>query len=746
MVMTDDSLLESALWYARHGWPVFPCRPDAKTPATAHGLHNATTDEATIRAWWQRSPNANIGINCGASGLVVVDLDVKNGAKGLDTWATLHTELGIDDHTPTVATPTKGLHLYYAASGQQVRNSAGKLGQGVDVRAAGGYVVAPPSRTPDGEYGWELDLRPMDCALLPLPERLAEALAEAKGETPTGAAMGAAMPQGERNSTLTSMAGAMRRKGFEVAAITAALLETNAARCKPPLAEAEVRQIAASIGRYEPADETTREGENDDEHRTDLGNARRLVALHGQDLLYCSALGGWLVWDGRRWALDETGQVVRFAKDTVDSMYDEAMLEKEQTARETLMKHAMKSENAARIRAMVDLAQTEPSISVTPDVFDADPWLLNVANGTLDLRTGQLREHERGDMLTKLAPVDYAPNAYDVTLDRYLATVTDGDSDFAAYLQRAAGYSLTGDTGEECFFLVLGPAATGKSTLVEALLAMLGDYGLKSSFSAFLESRYQGGATPEIARLRGARLVAAVESPRDGRLNEVAIKELTGGDTVTARNLYAAPFSFKPRFKLWLAANDCPRMTDTDTGLWRRLQRLPFEHELPEGKRDPKVKQQLCNEALPALLAWAVRGCLAWQRDGLQPPAVVRTKTAELRADFDPLAEFLAECCVFANEAETPALELRQAYEAWAASMGARPINNRDWSQRLKARGCESIRTRRDGNPVTMWQDVGLLAEPLSDQREPAGERGPACVQDVHNKRHSAQTTSGKLL
>lgn len=436
----------------------------------------------------------------------------------------------------------------------------------------------------------------------------------------------------------------------------------------------------------------------------------------------------------------------------MQSIYTEASEQSDDHTRTELGKHAVRSESAARIRAMIELAQTEASIAVTPAVFDADPWLLNVANGVLDLRTAKLRAHERADLLTKLAPVDYAPDACDDTLDRYLATVTSGtgaaqDSDFAAYLQRAAGYSLTGLNSEECFFLVLGPAATGKSTLVEALLAMLGDYGIKSSFSAFLESRNQGGATPEIARLRGARLVAAVESSKDGRLNEVAIKELTGGDTVTARNLYASPFSFKPRFKLWLAANDCPRMTDTDTGLWRRLQRLPFEHALAEDERDPKVKQRLCDEALPALLAWAVRGCLAWQQGGLKPADVVRAKTAELRADFDPLAEFLAEGCVFAGQAETPALELRQAYEAWAASMGARPINNRDWSQRLKARGCESIRRRSGGGErATFWRGVGLLSEALPAKTEPLDDDEPVSGQDGQDKRYSGQTVPNTSL
>lgn len=464
------------------------------------------------------------------------------------------------------------------------------------------------------------------------------------------------------------------------------------------------------------------------QHLTDLGNARRLVLAHGGDLRYCEPLSGWLVWDGRRWAADDTGEVERRAKGTVLEMYASAAAELDDSQRRELIRWTLLSESAQRIRAMVDLARTELGVTTRPAQFDADPWLLNVANGTLDLRTGTLREHRRGDLLTRLAPVDYDPAATHPILDRYLVDATAGDADFAAYLQRACGYTLTGLTTEECFFLMLGPGGSGKSTLVEAMLALLGDYGAKASFAAFLNTHNVGGATPELARLRGARLVAAVEAPKDRQLNEVLVKELTGGDTVTARQLYHDPVSFSPTFKLWLAANDSPKLTDTDTGLWRRLRRLPFEHELPEDKRDPAVKAAMTGEALPALLAWAVQGCAAWQRQGLGACAVVRTKTAELRAEFDPLAEFFAACCTFIKQAETPAAELRQAYEAWAASVGARPINNREWGQRLEAKGCRTLRTRRGAARVTVWCGIGLLAEDSG--------------QDGHNKGGFAQSTA----
>ena len=337
-------------------------------------------------------------------------------------------------------------------------------------------------------------------------------------------------------------------------------------------------------------------------HRlTDMGNAERMVAAHGCDLRYCEPLGGWLAWDGKCWSKDETGETTRRAKSTVQGMYVSAAAEMDDSQRRELIRWTLTSESAQRIRAMLYLASTEIEVVAKVADFDAHPWLLNVNNGTLDLRTGELREHRRDDMLTKLAPVDYDPEATHPMFERYLSNVTGDDDEFAAYLQRAVGYTLTGLTREECFFLMLGKAGGGKSSLIEALLAMFGEgYGVKSSFETFMEAGKgaKGGASPDIARLRGARIVAAVETKKGRRLDEVLVKELTGGDTVTARHLYHEPISFKPTFKLWLAANDSPVLTDTDTGIWRRLQRLPFEHTLPENQRDPAVKEAMQGEAL----------------------------------------------------------------------------------------------------------------------------------------------------
>jgi len=310
-----------------------------------------------------------------------------------------------------------------------------------------------------------------------------------------------------------------------------------------------------------------------------------------------------------------------------------------------------------------------------------------------------------------MAGAAYDPEARDEVLERYLADATGGDADFAAYLQRAAGYTLTGDVSEEVFFLVLGQAMTGKTTLAEMLLSMMGSYGLKASFETFLEaSRVNpGGARPDLAKLRGARLVAAVETAKTRALAEPLIKELVGGDTVTVRNLYQKEFSFKPTCKVWLAANHSPRISDDDSAIWRRLRRVPFEH-IPE-KPDPQVKKHLTTDpgALAAALAWAVQGCLIWQDTRLGACDRVQDSTAALRAEMDPLTVFLASRCVLEPGAEVVALELRQAYEQWARENGAKLIGNVDWGRRLRAHGCQDRRERRGKEPATIWHGIGLL-------------------------------------
>jgi P4 family phage/plasmid primase-like protien len=468
------------------------------------------------------------------------------------------------------------------------------------------------------------------------------------------------------------------------------------------------RQTRADAQGPEQDTPATASDPDDPMRLTDVGNARRLVAEHREDLRYCKAWKSWLVWDGCRWVRDQRDQVMEYAKAITAEFFCEAAAAHDPDTQRMLVGHALRSQRAERLRAMVLLAQSEPSIPVLPAELDTDPYLLNVLNGTIELRTGALREHRHADLITKLAPVEYRPDAQLELWDRFLGEATAGcelpegpqaaeaaqnAASLRDFLQRAAGYSLTGDTSEEVLFLVHGPEAAGKSTFVEALKATLGDYARTADFETFLAKRGDGGIRNDVARLVGARFVASIEVEEGKKLAEGLVKQLTGGDTVSARFLFAEFFEFAPAFKLWLAVNHAPRVTDQDEAIWRRILRVPFEHTVPREKRDKTLKATLKNPAVagPAILAWAVTGCLAWQRDGLGVPPIIEAATAQYRADQDPLRDFYTQCCVFEAQAWVASASLYADYQTWARENGVRQhqiLTSTAVGRQLHVHGC----------------------------------------------------------
>jgi putative DNA primase/helicase len=434
---------------------------------------------------------------------------------------------------------------------------------------------------------------------------------------------------------------------------------------------------------------------------TDLGNAARLVHRHGRNLRYCWLWRKWLVWDGKRWVKDDTGEVYRLAKDTVASIYEEAAAAADEENRKALAKHAMRSEAGARIKEMVDLARSD--VPVTPDELDASPDLLNTESGTIELRTGELREHLREDLITKLAPVEYRPDASAPVWDAFLERVLPGE-ELRRFVRRASGYSATGDTSEQCMFINHGGGANGKSTFQEAIAAALGDYAMRAPTEMLLTKR-SGGIPNDIARLKGSRFVATSETEEGRRLAESLIKDLTGQDTVTARFLWAELFEFTPTHKLWLSTNHKPEIRGTDNAIWRRIRLIPWSVTIPPAEQNKKLPATLRRE-LAGILAWIVQGCLEWRREGLQAPDEVRRATGQYRAEMDVLAGFLAECCELDSGHWEYAKDLYECYKRWCDENGERPEPQRKFGGRLGERGFQ--RDRGGSRGAGIWRGVRL--------------------------------------
>jgi putative DNA primase/helicase len=420
---------------------------------------------------------------------------------------------------------------------------------------------------------------------------------------------------------------------------------------------------------------------------TDTGNAERLIDQHGDDLRYCD---GFRVWDETQWVRDDRGKVMEFAKDTARSIFDEAKNERDHTKAQQLAKHAASSLNLPRLKAMAETAKTDPRISVAANAFDRDPWLFNVQNGTINLRTGGLQPHDRDDLITRLAPVPYDPEATCPTWDAFLLRSTGGDQATVDHLQRVIGYMLTGLTVEQVMFILYGNGENGKSKLIEALERLFGDYALKIPTGTLMHKRGEQGAPTDLAQLPGARLVVANETSQGGQLDEALVKDMTGGDRLVGRHLYHAAFQFDPTHKLLLYGNHLPIIRGTDHGIWRRIRLIPFNATISESERDPYLGDKLAKE-LPGILAWAVQGCLKWRREGLGNPARVQGATADYRSDMDTLGRFLEECTEAQDKVR--GADLYDAYAAWTKASGEYALSTRVFGTELTRRGIGKLKT-----------------------------------------------------
>jgi putative DNA primase/helicase len=680
---------------------------EGKTPRNRGGLTNATTDPEVVAEWWCRWPTADIGIRTGAqSGLIVLDVDTRKGGSG--ALVELERRHGKLPATAQVLSGGGGQHIYFRHPGREVRNSAGRLGAGLDVRGDGGYVVVPPSVHESGRaYTWR---RGLERGLADCPAWLVEDAERRRNGA--AAPVGELIPAGRRNAELASIAGTLRRRGLATPEILSALREVNRQRCRPPLADDELARIAGSIGRY-PTEMLLGTADRADRRLDDIGNAVRFADQHADAVKYVPAWGRWLRWDGRRWADDDVLEHLRRARKTARALVEEAAAERDEARRKALLDHARRSAGEPRLRAILAIAASDERIVVRPADLDSDPWVLNAENGTIDLHTGKLRPHQPDDLLTMLAGAAYDPDAaaplWEAHLRRWL--VSDDVIDF---FRRLCGVSALGLTLEHLVAILWGGGGNGKSVTRNAVAGTLGDYAHHSTLDLLLQTRRSAGqATPELADLRGRRLVTVSESPEDGRLASERVKAITGGDPITARRLHSNPFTFPPSHTIWLSTNHRPRIADDGDAIWRRVLLIPFKVTIPEAEWDREIDAKLAVER-PGILAWIVQGALAYKREGLSPPHTVKAATAGYREDEDAFAGFLRDRAVVDEGASAQAAELLRAYNEHAAFVGSPTLSANALAEKLQARNF----TRKRTNKGARWYGLRLATEGTIDWNE----------------------------
>jgi putative DNA primase/helicase len=711
--------LTAALAYAQAGVDIFPlhtpmfgrdgvkcscaradCINIGKHPRTKNGFKDATRDEAQIQIWYKMWPDANIGAS--TAGMVVVDVDPDHG--GELTWKALERDYGRVE-TWTVLTGehegTRGQHLWYRApKDTDMRNTSGKskrisLGNGIDTRANGGYVILPPSGHESGVEYVTKSGGPEGIA--PLPGWILQKLQTPAGPTDreSGAyfksvvadvdrllSVGGQIEAGGRDELVWAYCCGLRSKNIplpqatqKVKAVWGALEQPDGNTFEWEVCE---EKLIRAYAQFEPgkSEEFQTHSGKIIYRLTDDGNALRLVAKHGEDIRFVPGVGP-LVWDGAIWREDATGRIQELAKDTARGIWEEAQDVKDDDQIKKVAMHGIKTQSARAITAMITLARTDPRVVAETEKLDSDPHRISVGNGTLDLATGVLKPHDRSDLITWRTGIDWDPDAVAPQWERFLDWAARGDLEVKEFLQRAAGYTLTGDTGEQVFFFLYGRPGTGKSTFVDVLGRILGPGHSVMNRELLLENKTGSSSHQSIlAVLRGKRMATHTETEEGGSFAVSRIKGYVSGEKVQANMMRQNPFDFYPQFKLWVSGNHKPRVKAGDPALFRRLILVPFQAEKPdEAHRINNLAQKLVGEEGPGILRWAVAGAQEWSGKGLQVPASIRAEGQQYQHDEDWVTESLDSCFTLTADGKMSNEAMMQVHQDWCTGHGRHSLS-----------------------------------------------------------------------
>jgi len=769
------SALDHALDYAARGLPVFPCnptsaKPKAKTPLTPNGFKDATTDPEKIRAWWERWPLALIGAAMGpASGVFAIDPDVPKepgDPDGLAAWNALAAAHGGVPLTHTHETPSGGRHFLFAMpEGLRITNKTGGLPKGIDCRGDGGYVIMAPSRMADGRVyqfadefdmgrfapppGWLLDLITAE------PEKAEKPQPEPKPDLePRNRDLGSHVDRrieryvacavdkeceavancgrGGRNNQLNTSAfnlgtlvganvlgsGEATRQLY-AAADTAGLVKADGQRAVMATIESGMTSGAAKPRDMSKVFDRSRQSTRSRSDAADPGlgdniplvtedeAAIRFAERYRGKLRYCHDHGAWFEWSGSIWKRNGTGLAFHFARELARQLVDGEEA-----------KVRVQGSKAAFAGAVERFARADPTLAVTAEAWDRDPWLLGTPGGTVDLRTGALRPAKPEDGITRSTAVVPSDVAECPLWLRFLHETTGGDAEMIRFAQQWAGYSLTGDTREHALVFVFGDGGNGKSVYVNVHVGLAGDYAVTASMDVFIASSGDRHPT-DLAMLRGARLVTASETEEGRQWAESRIKQLTGGDRITARFMRQDFFTFLPSFKLTIIGNHKPGLRNVDDAARRRFNLVPFTRKpaTPDRQLEEKLKAEW-----PGILRWMIEGCLDWQQNGLVRPESVKAATEAYFDEQDLIGEWLDEKCIVDRHNPHRMATTQELFASWSAYAKAanEPAGTeRAFSQRLEKHGF--VRKNKvpsfDGKRVRGFSGIEVRPDPLQQRQ-----------------------------
>ena len=695
--------IDRVLKLAEKGFRLFPLSPLSKIPLKGtSGCNDATNEKGKLIEWNSSQSNLNWGIAGGRienneeEYLIVIDVDTKSGKNGQAELDDIISKYGPIPETLKVVTCSGGYHFYFLTKVKKNRYSARFKGaQHIDIKSSGGYLVLWGCSTPVGKY--YVESGHID-KLAYLEDWLGDETADCISGTNKDYEKTGSIDHGARWAFMTSWAGKLRSQGLKGESLFQALWDRKMMMQTDPddrYDEEWVRKLANNYSTYP-----------NNFPPTDQGNADRFVAAYQGQVKHAHQLG-WFTWNGANWDRDlgektvmhYAGQLIQVINEEIGLADDKKLIKMLNRTREML------SMNNSRKNALA-ITKVSPVVGIGADSFDKAEYLFNVANGVVNLRTGELKKHDPDLLLSKISPIDYNPEAECPKFEKFMDEITCGDRELALWMQTYFGYSMTANVQEQLFSVFYGTGGNGKSVLVNVISTIMGQYTLETPVETIMSKHGASGMSNDIARIKGARLVTCRESDNGQALAESLIKSLTGGDKIAARFLHKEFFEFRPVAKWILFTNHKPSIKGTDQGIWRRVKLVPFNYRVPEDKKNKNLEPELLGEA-SGILNWLVEGCLMWQKNGFPKCDAINHATSDYQQDEDRIGEFLQEASNTGPGLKTSASELYKAYRWFCRDAGDMPLNSRNFPKKMEEKG----HTKKRGGSGNFWDGIALTDE-----------------------------------